>query len=129
MVSIKNLSISFRFFNLVEYRFWKSDLINYNLYFLIICYVHLFLWILVILIFSHCPFIILEKGLFISLIFSKNQLFISLTLCIIHFFSFIDFSPQFYYLLPSNHGYICFFLFESFQVCCHITNMEIFSNI
>jgi hypothetical protein len=47
------------------------------------------------------------KGLYILLIFSKNQLLVVLVLC----FSLVDFNPELdYFLLSTPLGCVCFFL-------------------
>jgi hypothetical protein len=43
----------------------------------------------------------LAKGLLILLIFSKNQLFVSLILCIVFGLNLIDLGPDLYYFSPS----------------------------
>jgi hypothetical protein len=69
--------------------------------------------ILLIWILSLCPLISLAKGLSILLIFSKTQFLVLLIVCIaLFFFSFVDFSSEFVYLLlPTPLAYVCFFLF------------------
>jgi hypothetical protein len=67
--------------------------------------------ILLIGFFSLLILVRFARGLSILFIFSKNQLFVSLILCMSFPLYLIDFSPYFNYFFPSACFGICLFLF------------------
>ena len=81
----RKLSISFKFFNVVKYRFLK-----YELYFLhVCCYVPPFISDFVNLDILSAFWLVWIKVCLFCWFFSKNQLFVSLFLCIVFFVSIL----------------------------------------
>jgi hypothetical protein len=102
------LSISLIFLNLFEYRFSKLSLmISWTSMMFVVISPFAFL-ILLIWVFSLLSLVRFFRGLSILLIFSKNQLFVSLFFVFFFGFYFIDFS--FYFLL-----FLSFYLFWDFS--------------
>lgn len=87
--------------------------------------------IFLIWVFSPGLLLYLAKDLPILMIFSKIQLFVSLTVyivCVVSFY-FTDFILQFDYIFPFTPRYnffSSFFLFQSFQLCYEVTSMRSF---
>lgn len=73
----RDSSISFRFASEIQYRILKNDFMIYLVFDIITPFSSP---ILLIWIFSFCLLVSLARGCSIMLVFSKNQLFISLTL-------------------------------------------------
>ena len=112
----RKLSISFKFSNFAEYRFSKYDLMIFWISSVSVVMSPISFLILLIWIFSLCLLVSLDKGLPILLVFLKNQLFVSLVLCIV-FFVFI--------LLISTVNLIisyCLVLLGVFSFCSSVFN-------
>lgn len=72
-------------------------------------------------------FVSLVRNLLV-LLFSKNQLFISLIPCIYCLFVFIDFSPKFdYFWLSTLLGGSSPFMFYFFMECCYLYGVSLIS--
>ena len=94
-------------------------------FFSVYCYISLSF--LIFLVISLCVLVSLDKSLSILLIFSKNQLFVSLiflycSLC----FCFIDCNPEFDYFLTSTHPTLAFsFSFRAYRCVVNLILWEI----
>jgi hypothetical protein len=125
----RNLSISSRFSNSFEYKFSKYSLMILwvSLTFAVITLFSSL--ILLVWDFSHLLLVRLAKGLLLLFIFSKNQLFVVLTICMIFCFFYlciIDFSLYFYSLLLLVVGLTCSLRSLRFGIRSLIGDLSVF---
>jgi hypothetical protein len=90
-----------------EFSFWALCIFWLS----VLCLMILLIWVLSVLILVR-----LARGLSILFIFSNNQLFVLLILCVVFLVS-INFGPYFYYFSPSACFRFCLLLlFEEFEM-------------
>ena len=87
---------------------WPNHFLKF---FSVCCYVPLLFLILLIWMFSLCLLVSLDKDLSILLIFSKNQLFVSLILCIVLFVLFYLFQSSIWLFPVFNSFWVSLLLF------------------
>ena len=115
--------VHLNFFSFAEYKYsiydlmilWSSSMsVGLSLF----SFMHLLIWIFFLCFLAHWIMVCLFSWFFL-----KNQLIVSLILCIVFFISILLISAlNLITFLSYHHGRVCFFLFYSSQMLCLLNN-------